>query len=464
MEPHVWIRVCLLFAATCALPAQTLARPGWVGNGLNTDPWWHRAIFYRIAAPPAQPKSDAVQYISDRLDSLRSLGIDALIFPAPELPPPGSYAAMPNLDDFDKLLRQAAGHDLRVILAIQPPNAKADISGLARFWLNRGVAGLYLATPPGASPADTQAMVQMLRKLASSTLGQRIVISDLDLASPDTASGVQPALHSPRNALATRTSRISEASAAQLQIDSRPNRLPAFDAGSLRSLLAQTIVQTSAQPDLLLDIDSGVPQFSSPAGSTDGRSALAEVVAAIALLTHPTALIDADANLVLEPSPERSTTPTQPEPPAPPAPPAPPPGTYLPYVPYIPPVKPQAAVTPKPKPADPLTTWYARLAALHHDNTVFRSGSKTFLDFDSQNALVWVNRPALASTVTPPVVVICNLSSSPVQLSLTVAIKALNLRGWFLRTLLRSDAAMGAQNLDSVTVQPYSVYIGELRL
>jgi alpha-glucosidase len=61
-------------------------------------------------------------------------------------------------------------------------------------------------------------------------------------------------------------------------------------------------------------------------------------------------------------------------------------------------------------------------------------------------------------------VVICNLSASPIQLSLTAAMKQLNLRGFYLRALLRSDNGMGAQDLNSVTLPPFAVYIGELRL
>jgi hypothetical protein len=114
-------------------------------------------------------------------------------------------------------------------------------------------------------------------------------------------------------------------------------------------------------------------------------------------------------------------------------------------------------------PEDPLTTWYRQLASLHHDNPVLRSGSTTFLDFDAQNALVWVSKPAPnAPRLTAPVVVICNLSSSPLQLSLADAMKRLNLHGFFLRTLLRTDHAMGAQDLNSVSVPAYGVYVGEL--
>jgi hypothetical protein len=421
-----------------------LARPGWNGNGLDTSPWWERAVFYRIDSPAD------TNDIASRLDALRSLGVDALILPAPELPPAGSNGAMPNLDDLDNLLRQASSHSIRVLLTLHAPNAKADLSGLARFWLSRGVAGLYVATPPGTTPEQTQALVETVRKSASGALGRRVVLTDLDLAPPGGRDVHQPA----RNA-SPRTSRTSGPAVAQLQIDSRLGRLPALDAASLRPLLVQAI----AQPDLLLD---------TAVASSGTHPSLAEAMAAIALITHPAALIDSSANLVLEPSLDQSAAPATSEQPAKPTPPPPaplPPGTYLPYAPYAPPpAKPRPAVAPTPKPVDPLTTWYRQLAVLHHDNAVVRSGSKIFLDFDAQNALVWVNRPALPSPLNPPVVVVCNLSSAPLQLSLAAAIKQLNLRGFFLRPLLRSYDAMGAQPLDNVTLPPFGVYIGELRL
>ena len=94
---------------------------------------------------------------------------------------------------------------------------------------------------------------------------------------------------------------------------------------------------------------------------------------------------------------------------------------------------------------------------------MIRLGAKTFLDFDGQNALVWVNRPIKPSPATPPVVVVCNLSASSVTLSLGASMRSLNLQGWFLRTLLRSDDAMGAQDINAVTVPAFGVYIGELR-
>jgi alpha-glucosidase len=352
---------------------------------------------------------------------------------------------MPDLDDFDNLLREASRHGIRVLLTIHAPSANADLSGLARFWLNRGVAGLHIASPAGASAEDTQALIQSMRKLASGILGQRILLSDLDLAPAETAQTTHQPLH---RASAARVSRGSGSSVAQLQIDARPNRLSTIDAASLRPLLAQT----AEQPNLLLDLRD-------PASGPQ----LADAVAAIALVTHPAALIDSSANLVLEPTVEHAQVEEEPAKSAPTPPPAPPPGTYLPFVPYVPPSKPKPVEAPKPIPVDPLTNWYRKLAALHHDSAVLRNGSKDFLDYDAQNALVWVSRPASQSPLTPPVVVVCNLSSSPVELSLTTAMKSLNLHGAFLRTLLRTDTAMGGQDLDLVKVPAFGVYIGELR-
>jgi len=419
-------------ATVCTSSAQILARPGYKGTSVKNDLWWKNAIFYNISTDPANCKA-----IAARLDALRALNVDALILPAPELPAPGSNGAMPNLDDFDDLLRQASAHGIRVLLTIHATGNAADLSGLARFWLNRGVAGLHIATAAGE---DTQAVVQSVRKLASNVVGQRVIISDADLAPPDAASKTH-------RAAASRTPML----VSQLQIDKRANSFPTLDAASLRPLLTEAITQ----PSLIVDLRAP--------SSSDARQPLAEAVAAITLITQPAALIDSSANLVLQPTPEHHEAVEQPVKPALTTPRQPPPGTYLPFTPYVPPATPQAASAPKPIPTDPLTTWYGRLSALHHDNGVLRTGNRIFLDFDAQNALVWVTKPAPNSPrLTGPVVVICNLSASQLKLSLADELKRLDLHGFFLRTLLRTDHAMGAQDINSVNVPAFSVYIGEL--
>jgi len=394
--------LALLLATALPSPAQTLARPGMAGPGLNTDLWWKQAVFYQIADTPADYKS-----IAGQLDALHTLGVDALIVPMPAIPAP--QTPDPALDDFDQLIHQASQRGIRVLVTFPAPSAIADLAPTARFWLSRGVAGFHLVTSPSASPQDTQSLVQALRKITNSAVGQRIVLSDFNPGTTPTPLAVSTAPPSSRRASTVRPNRPGDSSTAQLQIDSQLNHIALPDAASLRPILAQSL----SISNIMLDFN----QSFTPPGSPDPYPALARSMAAILLTTHSAALIDADQNLDLLPS-------------------AP--------------------------PASTLADWVSKLSALHHGNPTVRYGSVTFLNFDTQNALVWVIRPASNSALAPPVVVACNLSSSPLQLSLTSAIHSLNLRGSYLLTVLRSDQAMGAQDLGSVTLPPFAVYIGAL--
>jgi hypothetical protein len=428
---------CLLFAAAFAAPAQILARPGWNGAGFNAQPWWNQAVFYDLTS---SPQVDFAA-LTARLDSLRALHIDALILPAPPLPPPGSPAEMPNLDDLDDLTREASARGIHILLTIPPTVPTANLPSIARFWLDRGIAGLHIESAVNQTPP--------LADAASSLLAGRLLISDLGFS----AGYGQPAVLPHRNGARRHT--IPQPPAV-LFLDSHLKLSTQFDAATLRT----TLIEAATHPSLLLDLAAPSP-------------ALARATAAIALLTQPAAIIDSSAGLVLPPTRQPAADPQfstdAPKKPAPTQPAPPPAGTYLPYVPYSaqPKIRPTPTSAPQPEatplPTDPLTAWYSQLASMHHANPTLASGPKAFLDFDPQNAVVWVSRPAKASSGYAPVVVICNLSASPLQLSLTSAIRQLNLRGWFLRTLLRSDTAMGAQNLDSISVPAYSVYIGELK-
>jgi alpha-glucosidase len=442
------IAALLLFSTTLPSSAQTLARPGLVGSGLSTGPWWCQAVFYQIAPEPdlpaggshAAPLQQKVDFkaIASRLDVLHSLGVDALLVPMPTLP--NSLAPDPALDDFDELIHQASRRGVRVLVTLSASSATADLAPSARFWLSRGVAGFHLVTPPAASPQDSQATVQALRKITNSAVGSRIVISDFN-PNPGATPLASTASRQPsRGAFSRRASRSGDTASAQLQIDSQLSQLDLPEAANLRPQLAQALLT----PNLLLDLHPPAP----PPNAPDPYPALARAMAAIVLTTHPAALIDADDRLALQPV-------------ATPAPePAPPPSTAaLPLALNHPAPTPRSSSTP---PAPTLADWYSKLSALHHGNPTLRYGRVTLLNFDSQNALVWVIRPATNSGLAPPVVVACNLSANPLQLSLTAAVHSLNLRGSFLLTLLRTDQAIGPQDLNSVNLPPFAVYIGEL--
>jgi alpha-glucosidase len=444
------LRLAALLLLAVALPAaaQTLARPGMTNFGQNSDPWWRRAVFYQVASSPANPPggSPAEQLrlqqtadyksIAARLDPLRSLGVDALVVPMPALP--SSLQPDPALDDFDELIHQASRRGIRVLATFPAPSATADLPAIARFWLSRGVAGFHIVTPPGTSPQFAEVIVQTLRKITSSAVGQRIVLSDFDPNASATPVPLPARRQSSRTASNRRASRSGDTLNAQLQVDSRLSQLDLPDAENLRPLLTKSLVNQN----ILLDFHP--PTY--PSGSPDPYLALARAISAILLTTHPAALIDANPSLVLQPD----ATPTPDAAPQPAA------ARTLAVN------RPAATPLPAAPPAPTLADWYSRLIALHHGNATVRYGSVSVLDFDAQNALVWVIRPATNSALTLPVVVACNLSSSPLRLSLTSAVHSLNLRGSFLLTLLRSDQAMGPQDLDAVTLPPFAVYIGEL--
>ena len=418
------IAACLLLAATCSTPAQVLARPGIITTGLNADPWWRQAVFYRIgtvspagetSAAPLHPVAN-YNSIAARLDTLHSLGVDALLIPTPALP--SSPAPDPALDDFDELVHQASLRGMRVLAAFPASSANADLASSARFWLSRGVAGFQLITPPGTSPQDSQSILQDLRKITSGAVGQRIVISSFIPGASATPLALPVSGLTSHDSSTRRAGRPGDSNTAQLQIDSQLSQIDLPEAANLRSLLVQSLLM----PNLLLDFRPPAPPPSLP----DPYPALARAMAAILLTTHSAALIDDDQALALQPDASPTLT--------------------------------RIATPPPPTLAD----WYSRLSALHHGNPTVRYGSVSVLNFDSQNALVWVIRPASRSSLSPPVVVACSLSPSPLQLSLTAAVHSLNLRGSYLLTLLRSDQGMGAQDLGSVTLPPFAVYIGEL--
>ena len=417
----------LVFGAAVA-PAQVLARPGWNDNWLDTSPWWQHAVFYEIDGGAGA----AVESVAHRLDGLRSLGVDALLLPAPEIPTQagGDDAAVNALDE---LTHEASLRGMRVLLTM--PEDARDPAAEARFWMTRGIAGFRVAD---AGAAET------VRKVTGAAIGQRIVLSDFD------AAGAPASL--PRRVAGRRGERVGDGSVAQLAVDSRMGALTTLDAASLRGFLGQTL----NVPGVVLDFR--------PAAAVDAK--MARPLGAVLLTLHAAGIINAGAKLPL-PVDAAPVMPAEAAPaaPKPVVPPQAAPGTYVPYVPYTPPVRsgtsPAEAV---PEMAmDPLTDWYRQLAQLHHGNAVLRGGTTAMLDFDRQNALVWVTHMANSSPLTPPVVVLCNLSGSPVEVALGPALKALNLRGTYLRTLLRSDKAMGPQDLNAVKLPGFAVYVGELR-
>jgi hypothetical protein len=297
-------------------------------------------------------------------------------------------------------MRQASQRGIHILLNFPASRTGGDLAAKARLWLSRGVSGFYVATTSQGGSGDIQTVVPMLRRIASTAVGGRIVLADM---AADASGGAAHRIYSVSGTAASGRN----ATVAQLQVDARESLPDVPDAASLRRMLDEG----PADANVLVDVQQP--------GSTDAAEEYAplwKAIAAMTLTTRPVALIDADEQLS---------------------------GSN------------EAA-------SDTLADWYRQLIALHRGNATLRYGSATPLDFDRENALVWVSRASAGTGLAAPVIVACNLSSAPIYLSLGSAMKGLNLHGSFLRTLLRTDSGMGPQDLNSVAVPAYGVYIGEL--
>ena len=270
----------------------------------------------------------------------------------------------------------------------------------ARFWLNRGVAGLALGTQDAVQ-------IHALRAVLHGYIGERILIGLGKAARPGQGNGDSDAEVLAR-AQGGNDSRRTDASAASRseQPDLLLVSLPALHQGvpAMRQALERARAIISAR--------GPVPLFRTDQPEDD--DAASHALAAVVLGSGGAVLLDA-AHLDLRDA--NSTDPHS------------------------------------------LFVWYRQWTGLHRGNPVMRLGSDTLLDHDAEGALVWVRRPASGS---PTTVAICNLTAQPTHLSLVDDLQKLHLRGSFLRTVIRSDHGMGAMPLRTVTLPPFAVYVGDL--
>ncbi|WP_263366639.1 alpha-amylase family protein [Edaphobacter bradus] len=414
-------------ALATAASAQTLARPGWAGSGLNAEPWWKRAVVYQL--DPRSFSAEGLRGIPPRLNYLHALGVDAILLTNTS----GAIdPALGTMDDLDDLIHQASSRDIRVLLELDPH--APDLPAVARLWLNHGVAGFHL---PGGTPDQ----VADLKKLIHSVVGQRILLGDV--GPDDSQKGRDPG-------------------SPELLTDPRAATVPQFTAAAVRPGVeaAQALLQAGRAIPLVLSDGPGYTRSFSRYGDGTHDIDIAKTLAAILFATDAAPLVYYGQELGLASAPSQGDAPeihwdAPPKvKPAPGQPPPPPP-------PSISPNGPNAAL----EDADPasLLNWYRQLSALRHTNRAISSGAQIVLNHDDQDVLVWVRKPQTVSSLTPPVVVIFNLSAQPVTLSLKADMQRLHLRGSFLRSLLRSDNGMGAMHLDGMTLAPFTVYLGELR-
>ncbi len=462
-------RILALLGLACIVPAltsaQTLARPGWVGSGLTPNSWWRHAVIYTID-PHRFQDSNAdgtgdLRGLVQRLDYLQSLGVDAVLIE--QLHPPAVPAAsqtsqqvidpaLGTLDDFDDLVIQASRHNIRVLIDLQPSSPTADLSGVARFWLSRGIAGFRLAAPTAQTepnPPDSTNQLRQLRAVAKSYVGERILIGPLTPSAP------------PRGRPAES---LRNGDAPQLLLNPYLSPLTQLDATAFRTALESNdaLVHSSGSVPVVLTDDATHTRSITRFAVTNPD--LDKVIATLLLTTRGASMVYFGQEVGMAPAPSNQ----QPDKPSTmPWGSSPPPVTTAPAHPGLQSNTQPANTAPDvaTQDADPrsLLNWYRQLSIIQHSNLTLRSGVNLSLDHDSQHVLAWVRKPLIVSAIAPPIVFLCNLTGQPVQLSLTADMQRLHLRGSFLRTILRSDSGMGAIHLDSVTLPPFAVYIGELR-
>jgi hypothetical protein len=197
-------------AATAALAvvvvhagAQVLARPGWAGSGVSVEPWWRRAVIYRVNPARFQDSNldgtGDLQGLTKRLNYLQSLGVDAILIDDLPAPPKSSDPNVPPPDDgFDDLFRAAAAIHMRVFLNVGVPTERTNVEDAAflaraRMWLSRGAAGLYLPTAELVNATSNEAavyFVQRMRSFTDSMPGDHVLMAD---QAPDPSSALADA-------------------------------------------------------------------------------------------------------------------------------------------------------------------------------------------------------------------------------------------------------------------------------
>jgi glycosidase len=479
----LWLACTLSATAPFTASAQTLARPGWVGSGMSTDLWWKHAVIYQVNPANFSPTDGSPLHgLTQRLDYIHSLGVDALLLTSIQPDPTHAQTINPTLgtlDDLDDLLREASSRQLRVLLELDPAIPAADLANVARFWLNRGIAGFHIT---GTSDA-AHAQAATLRTTNSSYLGQRILIADTptETASsvaptatttqtqPDSQPQANPTGRSRHHAHArskspSRPYTSLDSQSPQLLLDSRIGNITPLNAAAIRPVIDRLQDIQQAGHSLPLLATDGPAFQHSMSRYADGQHdlAIAKLLATLLFTTRAESLLYYGQELgVRTPSTPDATTPLITWD-------APPPSAKSPSVPaetYIPSKAPDTSPNAALEDADPnsLLNWYRQLSGFHHGNATINSGTDITINRDDQNVLVLIRKPQTVSTLSPVLILLFNLTAQPVHLSLKADTTRLNLRGNFLRIVLRSDNGMGTLSLDSMTLAPYAVYLGELR-
>ncbi len=412
--------------------AQTLARPGWAGSGMKVTQWWRNSVIVEVFAESAGAGT-VLGHTRLQLGDLQTLGTDAILLRGVDVGAGGSRSepqlasSYGTLDEFDQLTREASGRRIRLLVELPASLSGDGLVADARFWLNRGVSGVYLEGEAGRS-AD---VMRALRAVVRGYVGDRVLAGD---AAPDTggtATATGRAGDAPDLLFATLRgfgagSQMTDAGAVRASVEAfrggSETRVAAIDAKAPAVSGAEAKARATA---LLLvrgsvalraqDVGVG-PEEEARMQETEREDAEKK---AIESATSPAAASNA----------RRAAA-----------------------------ARKAAAATALELPGDATFVWYQKMIGLHRGNATVLGGQQTLLNEDDKGALVsvWQGRAG------QPLVAVVNLRGEPCKLQLTEDFARLRMRGLFLRTVVRTDGGMGAMPPGAVSLPGYGVYLGQL--
>jgi len=391
----------LLLAATAG--AQTMARPGWAGSGMDAEPWWKRAVIYDA---DVRASSAGLKGVTARLDFVKSLGADAVAL-GPVNAAGGNCAALDAKlgadEEFAELVRAAGARQVRVLLHL-PWEGGADgrqrMLDCMRVWMDKGVAG-FEVDASGAAAAGVDDTLRAMRKMVGASVGQRVLAGKVPAGVRDDAM--------------------------QLAADIDLGFVEKLDAGRMRVLLTETQTKRTGNLPLLLFDDarhaSSRERYGAAGVDVDGME---KILAVVMLGSRDAAQLDVAQVMTPEEMGAKADEAAEGD-------------------------------------AGSLRNWVRRLVTLRKSSAAMLTGSQELFDHDAEGALVWMRKPAAVSADQPAVMVVCNLTGKPLTLSLLGDIHKAGLHGFYLRTLARTDLGMGAMDIEAVKVPAWGVYVGELR-
>ncbi len=241
---------CITLLLCCFVSgAQTLAHPGWRGNGIASQAWWKHTAFIRFGEDTTFTK------VSESMDVMSEAGADSMILPdlqpAASVPSNNKGMTLPfdskfgTEDDLDALLREASSRRMHVLLRVDLLRLAGN-SGELRFWMSRGIAGLDVGA---VTPAQMDTL-RLLRGAMDRFPGRRILLAETPAQGASQRGAQDPVtLHMVSANQVTASSNLPQVmevhSADSLRTELPPNTALVVDMDLLQGGLARESLRTT---------------------------------------------------------------------------------------------------------------------------------------------------------------------------------------------------------------------------